>query len=261
MANDLDQYVADNMSIYIDTLLEHAHPVVLETFRMARRLGASSKQHAIVLEALHVWVGSRIIEKGWAIVGEDKLDVEPVTDPASPFIGSCPIPPTLDGQIDATVIKNLIKRRDQLLRDLKAKIMKRKRGDWLDSFLALFIMLHSIEQFTQHFQRYERRTNPSPGLLDFQTMHRYFHCAKTLLTHFHAINKGFMPFLLDWTAGEAKELAEVDEDSADFVAGLIQKMTLEENRIKSLHQEQRYEDELYWCSQLFSQSWQPGKAD
>ncbi len=94
------------------------------------------------------------------MVGDETLGMAAVDDPSSPYFGIKPIPMALDYQIDWVLIRNLRRRRDKVLRELKVKVMRRKREEWLEVFLAVFIVLNSIEQFTQHDQRYHRRNNP-----------------------------------------------------------------------------------------------------
>lgn len=167
MSDTFEDFVAVHTPAYIHGLLANAPETTLRVFDFALKVRSS---YPLVAEALKLWVGSRVIEKGWTMVGSETLGMDKVNDTSSPYHGLNPIPLPLDYQIDWTLIRNLKRRRDKVLRDLKAKVMKRRREDWLEVFLSVFIILNCIEQFTQHDQRYFRRNNPDVSPASPETM-------------------------------------------------------------------------------------------
>jgi hypothetical protein len=60
-------------------------------------------------------------------------------------------------------------------------------------------------------------------------MREFFHSAKTVVYHFHAISKGFSPFLLDWSSPEVRKLAPLDDGAVDFVADVLADVKLQGN--------------------------------
>ena len=157
MCGPFGEYVTTHTPEYVQALTISSPPMVRRVF--LHSLDVRDK-YPLVDEALQLWVGSRIIERGWHIVGDESMGVKTMDDPSCPYYGTKPITMALDYQIDYTFMQDLRRRRDAVLRNLKARIMKRKREDWLEVFLTVFLILNSIEQFTQHDQRYHRRNNP-----------------------------------------------------------------------------------------------------
>lgn len=108
--------------------------------------------------ALELWSASRVIEKTWRICGRDKLGLEASMDPANPWNGIIPVTPIMDTQLDQIVIQDvLVPLRSGLLQELQKKIDERRRENWFEIFLTIFILLNNTEFILAHSRRFSRR--------------------------------------------------------------------------------------------------------
>lgn len=112
----------------------------------------------MVQRALELWSASRMIEKTWRICGKDKLGLEVSMDPANPWNGIIPVTPMMDTQLDQIVIQDfLVPLRSGLLQELQKKIHGRRKEDWFEIFLTIFILLSNTEFILAHSRRFARR--------------------------------------------------------------------------------------------------------
>jgi hypothetical protein len=74
------------------------------------------------------------------------LGLEPTCQPGNPWNGIIPVTPIMDTQIDDLVIRNqLIPLSERFLKGLKDKIDEKKRENWLEIYLAIFIIMSNVE--------------------------------------------------------------------------------------------------------------------
>jgi hypothetical protein len=83
--------------------------------------------------------------RGRGLDGEEKLGQQKVADPSSPFYNQVPIPPMLDYQCDTVTIKWMSKSAAAFIKTLWKKFSNKKRDDWSEVFLTLFIMVNNVE--------------------------------------------------------------------------------------------------------------------
>lgn len=93
---------------------------------------------------------TRLSSKSFGICGSEYLDIELVNDPVSPYYGRRPVPPMLDAQMDRQWMTFMSKKKKTVLTELKKKIFKQKREDWLEIFLSIFILLSNLEFCYRH---------------------------------------------------------------------------------------------------------------
>lgn len=90
--------------------------------------------------------------------GEDTLGVQRIEDPNNPWVGTIPIPPMIDTQLDQIVIQDiLIPLREKILQALQAKIQNHRPDTWFEVYSTIFILLNSIEASQAHSNRFCRR--------------------------------------------------------------------------------------------------------
>lgn len=171
------EYIKRSAHKYIELALKGSDNIVRDTFFVAARVASSGnvsffwsswegisilftdfKKKPMVQRALELWSASRIIEKTWRICGEDKLGLEVSMDLANPWNGIIPVTPMMDTQLDQIVIQDvLMPLRSGLLQELQKKIHGRRREDWFEIFLTVFILLSNTEFILAHSRRFARR--------------------------------------------------------------------------------------------------------
>src|SRR6266511_3934799 len=117
-------------------------------------------QRPLVNLALQLWSTTRLIEKTWTFCGTETLGMEPVTDVTNPWLGTVPVTPIMDQQLDQIVIRHfLVPLKNKLLVQLEKAVIddtsvKRR---WFEIFLVKFILLHNIEVQLAHSRQFAKR--------------------------------------------------------------------------------------------------------
>ncbi|KAL1981852.1 hypothetical protein VTN96DRAFT_2097 [Rasamsonia emersonii] len=103
----------------------------------------------------------------------------------------------------------LLPLRGRVLRELQRLTLQKKPTNWLVIFLSSFIQLHSYELLMKQQRNFALRRN-APVRYSNMSLVRSIHAgAKTILAHFHYLNKGQAPFELDWSLPEVpREVAK-----------------------------------------------------
>jgi hypothetical protein len=72
--------------------------------------------------------------------------VEPPSDLESPYKGIIPVTPMIDTQLDEIIIRDLLgPLRIALLKGLKHKIEAKRREDWFEIYLTIFLVICNFE--------------------------------------------------------------------------------------------------------------------
>ncbi len=119
---------------------------------------ADFKKSTIVQDSLTLWSSSRFIERTWRLFGENTLGLSPVHDPLNPWNGIIPVTPIMDQQLDQIVIHTiLVPLQNGLLRGLEKKVYGRKREDWFEIYLTIFILMSNTEWQLAHERQFAQR--------------------------------------------------------------------------------------------------------
>lgn len=125
--------------------LAAAHPLAALTVDKATEY-ASKHPASLVTKALKLWTATRLIEGQRSICGADTLGLEAVSDPESPFFGFIPIVPIMDTQLDQLIIQDTLEPlRLEILQGLERSLLEGNPESFLETYLATFILLSSIE--------------------------------------------------------------------------------------------------------------------
>ncbi|KAF8533488.1 hypothetical protein BDD12DRAFT_760636 [Trichophaea hybrida] len=251
----LNRYVEDHMQVYIEKKIGPAELIPWSTFQMAVKL-SQTEGSPLLRNALRLWTASRIIEDPWEMVGQEKLGMEPCTDPGSPYYGKVPVTPVMDFQIDnITIHKILLPLRKEVLQDLQKKVLENKRKDFLEIFLTMYILLHNIELTIAHDRWFAQRYNLEARFSNYDLIDNVVFGANIMLTYFHHATKGYAAFALDWkrNAGEKPK----EDHQVRFMDAVSTAAKQQENSLKRLKEAQQYDSPMFWCSQLFYGDWKP----
>ena len=103
-------------------------------------------------------MATRLTEKPWRICGEQTLGLLPRDQPDNPWNGIIPVTPIMDPELDDIVIRGqLLPLRQLFLTELKQKIDERKRENWLEIYLSMFIMMCNVEWILKDVVEYTTR--------------------------------------------------------------------------------------------------------
>ncbi|KAF8453406.1 hypothetical protein BDZ91DRAFT_768222 [Kalaharituber pfeilii] len=192
----IERYIDENLSVYLEGLLDSENTIVWESFRIALSM-AGFDGSVMLRRALKLWVGSRLIEQPWRICGSERLGMEVCDDLGSPYYGRIPVTPIMDFQLDNITIHYLLMPwKSKILKELQKKILGNRKEDWLEVHLTMFVLLNNVERQIKHDNWFARRYRLRHRFSNYQLIDAIFCGAKILLAHFHHVNKGHMPFSL-----------------------------------------------------------------
>lgn len=256
----LIEYTKSVRSVYIETLLADSNPIVRQTFQAAL-LFSPFGNGELVSEALDVWVASRLIEKQFQVFnGGAMLGMKHVDEADHPFNGFTPVTPIMDSQLDDLVIRHLIHPIcTRFLVRLKEKIEERKRENWLEIYLAMFVMLSNMALIQKDMATQARRKGLKPGNRGGTLTQSYIHASKTMLAYFHFACAGSVPFSIAFDGSKdgngGRSYHGMTQDQLNYLRKIQEETLRQETTLADWTKASMYEDELYWCYQLLVPDW------
>ena len=173
------------------------------------------------------------------------------------------LPPMLTFQIQAMIGQVMMDIQPQILKDLKTRVFAKDRiRHWYEAFLAIFILLATIEWV---FQVQIRFPKAKQGVCDylftnisFATQHmldEWEASAFNLIGHFRSIMNGEVPFAQSWD-GDAKnpQRTGLDSQAITFVRNTKREIEDRDHELHTLHasrKELRLEKSLSVICELF----------
>jgi len=262
-------FLRDARDVYIDKILGNRDPLIRRTFDVARSFSADGKS-PLISDALDVWVSARFIEDYWKIIcGGLQIGATMTNEPGHPYHGFIPVTPIMDTQIDDLVIRVLIKPRlDGFLAKLKNKLDEKKRENWLEVFLAAFIIMSNIGFVIKDMVVMTTSKGLKPGNRGGVLTQGYIHACKTILAHFHFACAGSVPLTMDFDemSGSDKAYHGMTPDQLEYLKFLREEIVRQETKLARWRELSMYEDDAYWVYQLLRQDWSgdfkhPGEID
>ncbi|KAL2267134.1 hypothetical protein VTJ83DRAFT_4411 [Remersonia thermophila] len=247
------QYIAQAKWSYLESL-QTDDELAWMTVSMAMAY-AKKKPDSLVAISLDLWAISRMIEIPWQMCGPDTLGVPRVRDPTSPHHGKIPIPPTMDTQLDQIVIQFILRPLRQAVVDkFEQLITPPKPETWWEVYLASFILLNHIERLARHSVAHARTHTMKTKYSNTQFLEAVFHTAKSILARFHFVCNGSAPLRLDWTSPKVAAMAKLDQEQVEFMKRTQAMVARREQQVLRLRTTHQYESTLYWCGQLFTET-------
>ncbi|KAL1840237.1 hypothetical protein VTJ49DRAFT_668 [Mycothermus thermophilus] len=247
------QYIAQAKWSYLESL-EKDDELAWMTVSMAMAY-AKKRPNSLVATSLDLWAISRMIEIPWQMCGADTLGVSAVRDPTSPHHGKIPIPPTMDTQLDQVVIQFILKPlRQAVVEKFEQLITPAKPETWWEVYLSSFILLNHIERLARHSVAHARTHTMKTKYSNTQFLEAVFHTAKSILARFHFVCNGSVPLRLDWTSPKMAAMAKLDREQVEFMRRTQAMVAMKEQQVLRLRASHQYERTLYWCGQLFTET-------
>ncbi|KAK6505823.1 hypothetical protein TWF481_007714 [Arthrobotrys musiformis] len=139
----------------IDMMSQGTSPVTISIMKLADHL-SKLRPNGIVHCALDIWVGAHLNASERSLCGEQLLGMPPniIDDETSFLFGYVPIPPQLDNQLDNLIIKGMVSSAAHLLKTIWTKFKAKKRTDWLELWVTVYIILNTVEFVLKTQQAY-----------------------------------------------------------------------------------------------------------
>ncbi|KAF1978802.1 hypothetical protein BU23DRAFT_448336 [Bimuria novae-zelandiae CBS 107.79] len=257
------EYVANFRSAFLKHVLGRSNDITRGMFDQAQRFAAFNPD-STVSKALDLCAASRIIERDWRVCGgPPNLGIPLVSDdPNNPFYDFMPITPMMDAQLDQIVIQSfLVPVREALLKSLQEKMTSSSSiSSFFEIFLTIAVLLSHGEWLLGHSQRNALRVGSKTRYNYIPRAESYFHAFNTLIAYWHHMCRGASLAEMNWTKESVKKWAKLDAEQAQYLDCLQRKVVQTELKLMmlQLRRENRYEEELYWCHQLFFPNWKAG---
>ncbi|KAH6855479.1 hypothetical protein B0I37DRAFT_57262 [Chaetomium sp. MPI-CAGE-AT-0009] len=262
-------FLRDARDIYIDKLLGTGDPLIRRTFDIAREFSADGKS-PLISDALDAWVSGRFIEDHWKVFcGGLQIGATVTEEPGHPYHGFIPVTPIMDTQLDDLVIRVLIKPRlASFLARLKNKLAEKRRENWLELFLATFIMMSNIGWVIKDMIAMTTWKGLKPGNRGGVLTQGYMHACKTMLAHFHFACAGSVPLTMDFDkmSGCDNAYHGMTPDQLEYVKFVRTEIVRQRTKLSRWKDLSMYNDDAYWVYQLLCQDWNgeykhPGEID
>ncbi|KAL2866698.1 uncharacterized protein BJX67DRAFT_124028 [Aspergillus lucknowensis] len=209
---------------YIVETVGNLDSLIWTTYFFAFRYQKKAKtlrEKVLIVDCLKFWVGCRKISNPERICSYETLGSLPVNDPNSPFHGMVPMPSIMIPQMECIMYSRVLRPlKDKVLSALKDLITENKREHWLTIYLTLFILLHSCAMLTRRDWETAREFDLQEEYANLVGIQGMQAGMRTMLAHFHYLNKGVLPFHMTYDEKSLRNLAaaaELDSVELDFV--------------------------------------------
>ncbi|KAL4787661.1 hypothetical protein BJX76DRAFT_345352 [Aspergillus varians] len=262
------RYVGQYMVKTVGTLDQ----LIWDTYFFAFRYQAKAnyeaqppREKALIEDCLKFWVGCRKISNPEHILySYETLGGTPVDDPSSPFHAMVPMPGIMIAQMECIMYTRVLRPLcNRVLSGLKDLITENKREHWLTIYLTLFILLHSCAMLTRRDWETAREYSLQDVYANLESIQGMQTGMRTMLAHFHYLNKGVLPFHLTYDEKSLRNLAaaaDLDSEELEFVkqTSILVNDPARVARMAKVRTNKEYGDDMYWVSQLYDPEWVPG---
>ncbi|PVH87639.1 hypothetical protein DL98DRAFT_251913 [Cadophora sp. DSE1049] len=234
------------------TAFQHSHEAPTE------------EERTLLDKCLFLWVACRKTSNPERICGADKLGVDPVEDPASPWFKHMPMPPVIIAQMECIIYTEILRPLSKaVLHRLQVLIKANKRTYWFTIYLTNFILLHSCSMLTRRDWEYARQMSLPTEFANPSSIKEHHLGAVKMLAHFHYINKGDLPFKSALTVNGLYEVsrdAGLSPSQSEFVRQTALMVKEKETMMREVRDAGNLGHDLYWISQLYEDKWKPSQT-
>ncbi|ROW18129.1 hypothetical protein VPNG_00090 [Cytospora leucostoma] len=217
----------------------------------AERPEITPDERGLIRKTLELWAAVRLTTKSFEIIGEETLG-------ESRAKGPVPIPPVMGAQIDNILLnQTLPKLRRETLESLQTMTQAKKQRTWLTTYLVTFILLHNVALITAHDEGYAMKHGMETRFARKDMVEQYHLGANIFLSYYHYCNKSVYPFSKDCKDSDLQNLAELDQQSIDFVRYTRSYAESHKAQWEDLRAAREYGNDYYFLSQLYEQDWSP----
>jgi hypothetical protein len=260
--HDMREYVTANVFKCMDYFLRGSDQLVKDTYEFARKYMQrveSDEERKLIGNFFRLWFAIRRTATTEHIVGEDTLDMEPEKkDESYPLFGKVPLPPVMIQQLDMILTLGILDPlRKQVLEDFQRLALTINPKNWMTIYLITFMSLHSCAKITAENYHNARKH----GLLRRYAIPNFIadqhHSANVFLSHYHYRTESSNPFKQEWKKRHLTPFSHMSVDDIQFLERTKLLFKERENVIKTNRDNDLYEHELYFVSQMLEDNWQP----
>ncbi|KAI2470804.1 hypothetical protein F4781DRAFT_429983 [Annulohypoxylon bovei var. microspora] len=261
------------MAEYADDTGHQVDMLVRKTYRAAldchRNLICNSLQHKgdevnhmqFLEQYICLWFAIRNTIGSAFIVGDDKLDMEPVNNEACPYHGKVFIPRMIPAQFDSlgyeVVLTTL---RKPVLEGLWKMMASKNPRDFFVIYLTVFMLLHEVSITSRDRLRHARENKCEQTRYDLgRFVERLQEGAKIILSHWHYYKRDVNNIMTD-VESEKKKVVWGELNSTEANLLVETRKAYEEKAADQRLAPMLWEDDLYFVSQMFEEDWKPGET-
>ncbi|KAJ6257471.1 hypothetical protein Dda_7256 [Drechslerella dactyloides] len=151
----LSRMASYRQAFMIDLMSKGTSSVTISIMKLADHL-SKLRPNGIIHCALDIWVGAHLNATERSLCGEELLGMPPdiIDDETSFLFGHVPIPPQLDNQLDNLIIKGMVSTATHILKTIWTKFKAKKKTDWLELWVSVYIILNTVEFVLKTQQAY-----------------------------------------------------------------------------------------------------------
>lgn len=263
-AKDMHEYINNHVFKAMEYWLNGKDAWVQETFNFARKYMtyAPPEEGAVLADFFRLWFAVRRTATTEYIDGDDTLDMEPVTDRSYPLFGKVPLPPVMIQQLDMVLTIGFLQPlRKKVLENFQKIVLNNKPKSWMTIYLITFMSLYSCARLTAENYNNARKHGLKRRFAFPMFISERHHSANVFLSHYHYCTKPCNPFNLDWKRRQATPFAEMTTDEIDFILSTTEMVKERKARFRRTWENELYEDDFFFVSQMFEDEWMPRDTD
>ncbi|KAI9689934.1 MAG: hypothetical protein M1822_009816 [Bathelium mastoideum] len=239
-----------------------SEPVLWNTYCAAVKQAEQApceRERELLQATLRLWVAARMTSNVEWICGEETLGIPQVVDTSSPWFLHLPKPAVMCSQCEIISYSTLLRPyRKKLLSLLQAMIQANQKRYWYTIYLTLFLLLHSCAMITRRDEDLAKQMGAPSRFLNPSSISEHHIGSRTMLAHFHYLNKGAEVFSLACSPEKHEEVMEatgLDRDQLRVIITSVESLKGKEDEIRQIKENKNYGHDYYFVSQLFDKDW------
>ncbi|KEQ82077.1 hypothetical protein M438DRAFT_337597 [Aureobasidium pullulans EXF-150] len=258
----LEGWMTSQVWCYVSGIVFHLDIFIWSTYMEAFRYAGNAQtddERELIGVAFKLWLACRKTSNPERICGSDCLGVVPVDDTDSPWFKGVPMPPIIIAQMECIMYTKFLRPMSKsVLNRLQKMILSKKKTCWFTTYLVSFILLHSCSMVTRRDYEYARQMSMQSEYANPDSIRDHHKGAEIILTFFHAVNKGSMPFekiLNEAGRQEVAEATQLGPEQIEFVRWTAEWYKSMESYLREVRSRREVRNDLYWVAQLFETDW------
>ena len=261
---NIERFMITCQSLLEDEILETlSDPILLQTWNEVKRYRMTYNTK-LLTQALKIYAGAMLNSRYPTPVSASVFDAEDQVHTPH-FFEKLPLPPMLIYQLQSMIGQVMMDIQTQILKDLKVRVFAKDRmRHWYEAFLAIFILLATIEWVFQvqiRFLKAKQGVNERLFTnISFATQHmldEWEASAFNLIGHFRCIMNGELPFSQPWDENaENPGRTRLDTEALAYIRRMKSEIEGREGELRALRaarKELRLEKPLAIICELFLQ--------
>lgn len=282
------QFIIENVLSYITAFINTDDPLYVQTYKLAYTMAyspeykegpkaivssttninamkftniayQSEEERLLLREAFELWVCCRKTSNPERFFGAERLGVDVVNDPASPWHNNAPIPPLMIAQMQCIFYSIFLPALQKSVLERLWSVCKRtQHKNWMTIYLTNFILLHSASMITRRNNEYARSLGQSTRYFNPGAISKLQEGCNNLLAHYHYFNKGRLFFQQALQPSGMQEIIDdigLDSRQASLVSMTANLINNRKNAMDEVRNKLQFEHDSFWVSQMYVKGW------